>query len=781
MDGASVVGTGEPGATVIVTAPGAALIGTALVGANGSFTATLDVAQRNGETLSVVQRDPAGNVSGAVTAVAPDLTAPQPPANLAVAEGGATLTGTGEAGARVEVRGPTGTLLGGGTVAADGGFAIALSPAVAVGTTLSVTLADAARNVSVPATVTVAIDIDAFDNADTAVIDLVPTATPVTYGTAPYLALVSLGAVNLDAQVLSIPNVGFTVAPNHRLDAVFTYDAAVDIGVASNYAVAVQRFDGTRWVSLDGGSGASLLAVGLLGGNLVATDQLEPGQYRAFLTFNGALGVGVLGSLTVGGVDLDLTAPPAVPEPATGNVITDPGPGGEIDVAGPGTRVTGVGVGAAVTAVAAGGTVVAGAWGTLLINPDGSYTYTPSASATAIGKTDVFTHTISDPAGGPPESARLSITIGSPDINGAPVAVADQEVASVTFQNVVATTPVAPAFSFASQPGAGILAPSTGSGAGSLTVAPGGVADVTITAVRDPNLSASLLPSYTLSITGGAGFSRTQTLTSVAGLPIGTGVTFVLDDLPAGTYSYTVTSNALLGSFGTTVSVGAVTTFPNSYEVAPRETVTGDLFANDTANALYADLRIGAGVGGALQDVGTSASITGRHGTLTVDESGHFTYVPSATLAFSAIDLVDTFTYQLVQPNGVVATSTLSVTIDVPGDGTIAASDMLFRVDPIEDDVIALGHIASAPPVEVAGGAEMGFATYDLFEGRGELEDVLSHYLDSTDGNKIGANGEVTALPAPIDMPTAAGADPLGYLVLDLDQHHTGSLSNTVV
>ncbi|MFN3433124.1 MAG: BapA/Bap/LapF family large adhesin, partial [Sphingomonas sp.] len=572
----------------------------------------------------------------------------------------------------------------------------------------------------------------------------------------------------------------------HSLDAVFTYDALLDLGVASGYAVVVQRFDGTQWVAVSGTGPASLLDVGLLGGNLSATETLGPGDYRAFLTFQGTAGVGLLGSLTVAGVDSDFTdVAAAAPGTATGNVISDAGPAGEIDVTGPGTRVASVTVNGVTTAVAAGGTVIDGAWGTLTINPDGSYSYTPDATASAIGRTDSFTYTLLDPTDGETESATLSIAIGSPDITGAPVAVADQAVAAVTYTPVQTTAPVTQAFTFTSQP-SGVLQ-STGSGVGSFTVAPDATADLTITAVRQPGLSVSLLPSYTLTVRDAGGATVfTETRASLAGLPIGTGVSFTLDDLPSGTYSYTVSSRATLGTFGTAVSLGSTTTFNDAYTLATRETAEGNLFANDTAHTPFAILRVDTG--GGFTEVGdTPVTLTGRYGTLTLDEAGGYVYQPSASLGYSATDLTDSFTYQLAQPNGSVATATLTVTIDVPADGTAATATSAIATTAMvaaEPDVVPLdafvlhdAEVAHTP----ASPSATGLATYDLFEGKGELEDVLSHYLAA---QRPDDGVPATDMPHPtmvIHAPMPAVVDPLDYLVTLPDQDHIGNTINHAV
>ncbi len=787
--GGVVTGIGEPGATVTITTAAGAVLGTGVVASGGGYQVVLDVPQRNGESVVATQRDPAGNASGGTIAVAPDLTAPPPPTALAVTGDGTTLTGTGEPGARVEVRGANSVLLGSGTVTADGGFTVTLAPAQAAGGRLSVTQADGAGNVSGPANIAAPFDIRAFDNSDTASIDLVPVTTPVNLGRADYVALVSLGLVNLQAQVLAVDNVRFSVAEGHTLDARFTYDALADISVASNYAVVVQRLEGTQWVAVSGNGPASLLDIGLLNGNLSATETLGPGQYRAFLTYQGAAGIGLLGNLTVTGVDSDFTdIAGATPAATVGNVIVDAGPNGEVDVVSPGTRVTSVTVNGVTSTVSAGGSVVDGAWGTLTINPDGSYSYTPDASAAAIGRTDVFTYTLLDPGDGEVESANLSITIGSPDVTGSPVANADVAAVDVTFANVVMTAPVTQAFTFTSQPG-GLLQPSTGLGTGSFVVAPDALADITITAVRQPNLSISLLPSYTLSVFDGAGgLVLRQTIPSLAGLPIGTGATFTIDDLPSGSYTYTVGSSAALGTFTTAVSLGSTTTFLDDYTLATRETATGNLFDNDVANTPFAAIRVNAG--GGFTEVGdTPVALVGQHGTLTVDETGGYVYQPSATLGYSATDLLDTFTYQLVQPNGVLATATLSVTIDVPADGAAIVSSASSSTIPadalaVEADVIPLDALTpvavEAHPGTPDAGATVA-ATYDLFEGRGEVEDVLSHYL-GTQGRVETTDPAETVRPVmAFDAPMPAVADPFDYLVTTPEQYRDETASNHVV
>ncbi|WP_241650373.1 Ig-like domain-containing protein, partial [Rosenbergiella collisarenosi] len=125
-----------------------------IVAADGTFKATLDPAQTNGQTLSVTATDAAGNPSLVVTTTAPDTTAPAAPTDVQVSGDGETVTGKAEAGSTVTIKDANGTTLGSTTVAADGTFKATLDPAQTNGQTLSATTTDAANNTSSVTTTT---------------------------------------------------------------------------------------------------------------------------------------------------------------------------------------------------------------------------------------------------------------------------------------------------------------------------------------------------------------------------------------------------------------------------------------------------------------------------------------------------------------------------------------------------------------------------------------------------------------------------------------------------
>ncbi|MGE8048234.1 BapA/Bap/LapF family large adhesin [Pseudomonas monteilii] len=154
QDGRQLSGSGEVGATVQVRNAAGTLLGTATVGADGRFTVTFDTPQATGQAIGVTQVDAAGNTSPAVNVATPDLTPPAPLTNVVLNNNGLTLTGLGEAGATVTVRGPDGTIIGTGLVAANGSFTLTLNSAQLNAQHLSVTQTDAGNNTSAAVAVT---------------------------------------------------------------------------------------------------------------------------------------------------------------------------------------------------------------------------------------------------------------------------------------------------------------------------------------------------------------------------------------------------------------------------------------------------------------------------------------------------------------------------------------------------------------------------------------------------------------------------------------------------
>ena len=782
--GTIVTGSGEPGATVRVLGAQGQLVGSAVVADNGSYTATLTIPQANGQALTVTQLDGAGNVSPQTPLAAPDITPPAPP-TAAINATGTIVIGTGEPGTTVEIRNAAGTVIGTGTVAAGGGYAVTLATPQVAGETLNVGLRDGAGNVSGTVAVIAPFDISAFDNVASAQVDLVPVQTNETLGNANYTALVSLGLVNLNAQVLAIPNVQFTVQPGHMLDTTFTYDATLSLGVASGYSVVIQRFDGTNWVGVNGGGNSSLLEVSLLGGNLVANADLGPGQYRAFVTFDNTLGVGLLGGLSVTGVNSDFTdIGQVIPAAANGNVITDPGPTGQVDVVSPQTRVESVTLNGVTTAITGDDTQVVGQWGTLIIDRDGSYSYTPNADAGVLGKTDSFTYTLFDASDGERESATLTVAIGSPDVTGAPIAVNDGATATATFANVVETRAPAVDSTFNTPTALVLNGPQTGRVVDSFTVDANSVSNVTLTAAIAPGLS--VLPSYAITVTNAAGTvvgtASGAAVAGVAGL-LGSGLSVTMNGLPPGTYNYTVTSTNTLGTgYATSVYVGETITRLDRFTLTGTSAASGDLLANDTLGSSFLGVKVL--VGGEFVEVGdTPRILTGTYGTLTINEVGQYTYQPSTGIPYAATDPIDRFTYQIVQPDGQVSTARLDVAVDI-NNGVAPVFPATLTAFALDEPAQVHGDVAPMTLAVEHGPAPLSLDQADtqvalsLMEGEGSLEDVLSRYLNARSpaveplpSESLAATDNFSAIPSASDISAQppVAHDPLGYLTVSVD------------
>ncbi|MBG4241271.1 Ig-like domain repeat protein [Pseudomonas aeruginosa] len=153
-DGSSVTGNAEPGATVGVDTDGDGQPDTTVVvGSGGSFEVPLNPPLTNGETVTVIVTDPAGNNSTPVTVEAPDTTAPAPATDVQVAPDGSSVTGNAEPGATVGVDtdgdGQPDTTV---VVGPGGSFEVPLNPPLTNGETVTVIVTDPAGNSSTPVT-----------------------------------------------------------------------------------------------------------------------------------------------------------------------------------------------------------------------------------------------------------------------------------------------------------------------------------------------------------------------------------------------------------------------------------------------------------------------------------------------------------------------------------------------------------------------------------------------------------------------------------------------------
>ncbi|CRO67665.1 Ig-like domain-containing protein [Pseudomonas aeruginosa] len=153
-DGSSISGQAEAGASVGIDTNGDGKPDlTVIADANGNFTAPLNPPLTNGQTVTVVVTDPAGNASPPAQVTAPDTTAPAPATDVQVAPDGSSVTGKAEPGSTVGVDTdgdgqPDTTVM----VGPGGSFEVPLNPPLTNGETVTVVVTDPAGNSSTPVT-----------------------------------------------------------------------------------------------------------------------------------------------------------------------------------------------------------------------------------------------------------------------------------------------------------------------------------------------------------------------------------------------------------------------------------------------------------------------------------------------------------------------------------------------------------------------------------------------------------------------------------------------------
>lgn len=363
---------------------------------------------------------------------------------------------------------------------------------------------------------------------------------------------------------------------------------------------------------------------------------------------------------------------------ATGNVITtvDPVDGVDRDIDSAVLTVSAVG-GIPVT----NATTIVGTYGTLTINPDGSYSYAvdntlAAVQALGIGDTpllETFTYTLSDNNGGT-DTAQLII-----DINGANDA-------------PVARNPLAPN----TQPAdpANYIPPQIGTD--SLLQTPFDLRpyfrdpDTDETATLTIMVDAGTLP-LGLSFDPATGLiTGTPDRNASVGGPLGDGaypIAVTVTDENGATFTTTVVY---------TISNGGTTAADNTGSVTEDIvlTATGNVITEDNGQGVDRDIdgdvlrvdRIGFGGTTNTLASGGSAVINGAHGVLTINFDGSYTYnltnTDPAVQALGVGDrLTETFVYRITDDQGGRATANLIITINGTNDGPVAVGTIPPQLD----------------------------------------------------------------------------------------------------
>jgi VCBS repeat-containing protein len=319
------------------------------------------------------------------------------------------------------------------------------------------------------------------------------------------------------------------------------------------------------------------------------------------------------------------------------------------------------------------GDSVAGHYGSLQMGPDGSYRYTPNASAAALrpGETvqDVFSYTICD-SHGPLSTATVTICIRG--TNDAPHGVDGHLLANPDVRSTDQNTPITGNAVTGGTPGERADTDDNGDRIQVQGVAPGPVASSqtghvgegvagqfgTLTVQPDgsyryvPGAAAVALPAgqnvndvFSYTINDGHGQTSTTTITiHVCGL----------NDAPtANPDRNTISNTAVVPATGNVIANGAPT------DQRDTDTDAGDVLTLTGSHA---------GTGTGATNVAPGQPMTGSFGQLTIDSNGAYRYVVDngntavATLA-SGQTLTDTFTYTIRDSGGATSTSTVMITI----------------------------------------------------------------------------------------------------------------------
>lgn len=373
-----------------------------------------------------------------------------------------------------------------------------------------------------------------------------------------------------------------------------------------------------------------------------------------------------------------------------GNVITG-GSSNSTDVAdslgADATQVTGVSKGSSTTEQTGnvGGTGLAGDYGTLILNSDGSYSYTVdpnNATVNALkdgGKlTETFSYTIKD-ADGDWSTTTLTITING-HTDGLPSITPNDENGNnvggqiTVYESGLSTGSNASA---ASESASGTIQINAGDGLSSINI--GGQ---TFSLSQLQSLSSSN-PSAAINVAGGTivlnGFTANS---SVGGILTSGSLSYTYTLNNAQTHSAVGNDDLLLSGIPLSVTdAGGVTTTgslvvqviddvptavndSNSIPVGSLAVVTGNVVSNDTKGAdgarvttVKADTANGLDV--TINPVG-NYQVSGQYGTLTIHSDGSYSYARNAG---SAGGVSDVFTYTLTDGDNDTSTAQLTINI----------------------------------------------------------------------------------------------------------------------
>ncbi|WP_336961443.1 BapA/Bap/LapF family large adhesin [Sphingobium aquiterrae] len=604
----------------------------------------------------------------------------------------------------------------------------------------------------------------AYDNVDHASVDIEPLITSHADSGSDF-ALIGIGSTSWTTE--------FSVAPGVTSDLTFAVQANDLLSVLDSASATLERFENGQWVEVGNSSAGGFLdLLGIFGeGVTITAEDLQAGDYRLTYGGGGLLSLGTTVDWQAAFTDTSLTDFTGIAGPAIeGNVLTDASPDNQTDSRGPDDlAVLQIDDGSGNFITVTDGMVVEGEHGTLTINADGSYSYQVDGDPTAVGEVDEFDYRLVHPNGDEAD-ASLYIRIDSPDAATvwndtdlsapAEVMVANDDAgqAQIEVVNLVTSESVDNAIQYTS------ILLFGGSDTYDFTVAADTVTNAAfdITSSGLANLATSLNFSLQQQVDGNWVEIANGSDGGLLDI-IGIGADAIqanVDGLAAGLYRLEVSNSGL----GLLTTITGDVTFETTHLT---ENVPGDLTGvdgnvitgNDTLGSEYTYLRVFDGTDYVVATP-SGVQVTGAHGVLTIEADGTYHYEPNADLA--GIGQSDTFSYQLVHPNGDTVTADLVITI-AEDMGDIAPLSLLSVDDGgsatdhaaiASDDVVPLDHLA----------ADETDASHASHDGTDFEAGPPSHEVEMPEGLLDSGDG---AADGTVDLPDVSNDNEAGSVLHD--------------
>ncbi|QZX95256.1 VCBS domain-containing protein [Pantoea alfalfae] len=725
--------SGQEAGTTIIVRDNGTVLGEAQVADDGSWSFTPSEALTEGDhSFTFETVDAAGNSSGETASVSylVDSVAPEgvdittvvitdevgAAINTAETQSDSKLTFSGsdlEPGATVTMY-DKGQIVGETTVDKDGTWTITATDGLYDGThEVTFTVTDTAGNSSDPSGTldlnVQAITLTASDNVSSGA--AVGFTYPVDVSEDLGTILQDGGLIAFNNKIVSDPIV---VADGTIIDLDVTATSSAFVNVASNSTLVLQKYDSSTstWVTVSEENSGNLFGLFGLGASTstITLTGLTAGQYQLVYTTSG-INVGVSFNLEASKTVYTLAeqGTPTDYTTATGNVITDVDNVYGADGI-PHSAYTSVSAASVtnsdgtVTSVTLDATTqtatLVGQYGTLIINADGSYVYTPVSAMESIGKVDTFTYTITDSATGQSSSAQIYVQIGTTnealDLSWDatdPSATAVTDIASSNEANASVT--VTYESSSATNTDVKLVAGGTENYSSTFTLAgnddlvTGSLSLKTEWGAFGNNFSTPLNITYAVQMQNSDGTwttVKTQTAVVAAGqhndeVIQNLEMSSLLDGLGEGTYRVAISTTGATNVVKLDMSVQTVS--PTEYVITANEVATGNVLTDegtdgavDKLSSIYT--RMYAKAGDSTSDVKvddsytwvteSGVSIAGQYGTLVIYNNGAYTYTPATTTLPAGSE--DVFTYALKGANGEVVNATVTIHLGVEVDGS---------------------------------------------------------------------------------------------------------------